>query len=210
MGSSPCRSGGRIFFSRVNFLCWLIICLLHAHVTTVACKRSWSFFQKYRWQVTLNLHAPYVCSFAWSVVVNGYMVYTEHAETAEVPCGTSMKCHGAWLYGVHRTCCDSRSSMWHQHEVSWCMVIWCTQNMLRQQKFHVAPAWSVMVHGYMVYTEHAKTAEVPCGTSMKCHGAWLYGVHRTCWDSRSSMWHQPCQHRKYTTSVEVQKRTIKS
>ena len=23
-GSNPCRSGGRIFFSRVNFLCWLI------------------------------------------------------------------------------------------------------------------------------------------------------------------------------------------
>ena len=25
------------------------------------------------------------------------------------------------------------------HEVTWCMVVWCTQNMLRWQ-FHVAPA----------------------------------------------------------------------
>ena len=24
VGSNPCRSGGRIFFSRVNFLCWLL------------------------------------------------------------------------------------------------------------------------------------------------------------------------------------------
>ena len=41
-------------------------------------------------------------------------------------------------------------------------------------------------------------------------GAWLYGVHRTCWDGSSFMWHQPCQHRKYTTLVDIQKHAIKS
>ena len=39
--SNPCRSGGRMFFSRVNFVRWL-----------VACKRPRSFCQKCRWQVT--------------------------------------------------------------------------------------------------------------------------------------------------------------
>ena len=45
------------------------------------------------------------------------------------------------------------------HEVTWCMVVWCTQNL-----------------------------------------------HR---DGCSFMWHQPCQHCKYTTSVDIQKRAIK-
>ena len=45
---------------------------------------------------------------------------------------------------------------------------------------------------------------------MKWHGAWLYGVHRTCWDGSSFMWHQPCQCCKYTTSVDIQKCAIKS
>ena len=26
------------------------------------------------------------------------------------------------------------------HEVTWCMVVWCTQNTPRWQQFHVAPA----------------------------------------------------------------------
>ena len=52
-GSSPGRSGGRIFFSRVNFLCWLLFWYpFHPCVTAVACKRSQSFCQKCRWQVT--------------------------------------------------------------------------------------------------------------------------------------------------------------
>ena len=46
------------------------------------------------------------------------------------------------------------------HEVTWCMVVWCTQNLRR--------------------------------------------------DGSSSMWHQPCQRCKYTTSVDIQKRAIKS
>ena len=51
-GSSPCRSGGRIFFSRVNFLCWLLFWYpFYPCVTTVAHKKSWSFCQKWKWEV---------------------------------------------------------------------------------------------------------------------------------------------------------------
>ena len=79
-GSNPCRSGGRIFFSRVNLLCWLLFRYpFHPHVTTR--KRSQSFCQKCRWQVT-----------------------AAHAYTLRM--WLCMKWHGAWLYGVHRTCAE--------------------------------------------------------------------------------------------------------
>ena len=53
VGSSPSRSSRRIFFSRVNFLCWFSFWyLFHPLVTTVAYKRSKSFCQKCKWQVT--------------------------------------------------------------------------------------------------------------------------------------------------------------
>ena len=52
-GSNPCWSGGRIFFSSVDFLCWLLFRYpFHPRVTTVARKKSRSFCQKCRWQVT--------------------------------------------------------------------------------------------------------------------------------------------------------------
>ena len=52
-GSNPCWNGGRIFFSRVDFLCWLLFRYpFHHRVTTVARKKSRSFCQKCRWQVT--------------------------------------------------------------------------------------------------------------------------------------------------------------
>ena len=53
-GSNPCRSGGRIFFSRVDILCWLLFRYpFHPRVTAVARKKSRSFCQKRcRWQVT--------------------------------------------------------------------------------------------------------------------------------------------------------------
>ena len=45
-GSNPCRSGGRIFFSRVDYLCWLLFRYpFHPRVTAVARKRSRSFCQ---------------------------------------------------------------------------------------------------------------------------------------------------------------------
>ena len=52
-GLNPSRSGGRIFFSSVNFACWLFTrCPFHPCVTAVALKRHRSFCQKCRWQVT--------------------------------------------------------------------------------------------------------------------------------------------------------------
>ena len=64
-GSNPCRSGRRVFFSRVNFLCWLLFrYLFHPRVTTVACKRSRSFCQKCRWQVTAK-HAYTLPMWLW-------------------------------------------------------------------------------------------------------------------------------------------------
>ena len=81
-GSNPCWSGGRIFFSSVNFLCWLLFrYLFHPCVTAVARKRPQSFCQKRRWQVT-----------------------AKHTYTLRM--WLCMKWHGAWLYGVHRTCWD--------------------------------------------------------------------------------------------------------
>ena len=89
-GSNPCWSGGRIFFSRVSFLCWLLFRYpFHACITGVARKRPRSFCQKCRWQVT-----------------------AKHAYTLRM--WLCMKWHGAWLYGVHRTSRDGSSFMWHQ------------------------------------------------------------------------------------------------
>ena len=91
-GLSPGRSGRRIVLSRVNFLCWLLFWyLFDPCVTAVAHKRSQTFCQKCRWQITAkHSHTPYICGFAWSdMTVHGCMVYTEHAETAAVSHGTS-------------------------------------------------------------------------------------------------------------------------
>ena len=46
-GSNPCWNGGRILFSRVDFLCWLLFRYpFHPRVTAVARKKSRSFCQK--------------------------------------------------------------------------------------------------------------------------------------------------------------------
>ena len=69
-------------------LFWYLSC---PHDTTTALKRSQSFCQKCRLQLSMSATAPYVSGlFAWS-------------------------------------------------EVTWCMVVWCTQNVPRLQQFHVAP-----------------------------------------------------------------------
>ena len=82
-GLNPCWSGGRIFFSRVDLLCWLLFRYpFHPSVTAVARKRSRSFCQKCRWQVT-----------------------AKHAYTLRM--WLCMKWHGAWLYGVHMTCAET-------------------------------------------------------------------------------------------------------
>ena len=62
-GSNPYWNGGRIFFSRVDFLCWLLFRYpFHPRVTTVARKKSRSFCQKCRWQVTAKtrIHLTYM------------------------------------------------------------------------------------------------------------------------------------------------------
>jgi len=80
-GSNSGRSGRRIFFSRVSFLCWCLF-WFHPHVTTEARKRSWSFCEKCRWQVTAKhtcIHCLWLRMKWQSKVVPGCMVYTEHA-----------------------------------------------------------------------------------------------------------------------------------
>ena len=52
VSSNPGRSGGTVFFSRVNFVCCLIRCPFHPRATAVARKRPRSFCQQCRWQVT--------------------------------------------------------------------------------------------------------------------------------------------------------------
>ena len=82
-GSNPCRSGRKIFFSRVDFLCWLLFRYpFQPRVTAVVRERPRSSCQKRRWQVT-----------------------AKHAYTLRM--WLCMKWHGAWLYGVHRTCAET-------------------------------------------------------------------------------------------------------
>ena len=81
--SNPRRNGGIIFISRVDFLCWLLFRYpFHPCVTAVARKRSRSFCQTCRWQVTAK-RAYTLCMWL------------------------CMMWHGAWLYGVHRTCAET-------------------------------------------------------------------------------------------------------
>ena len=78
----------RIFFSTVKFLCWPIRYTpgyrnpFHPRITAVAPKRSRSFCQRCRWQVT----AKHTCTLAlwlWmnshNKLVHGWMVYIERA-----------------------------------------------------------------------------------------------------------------------------------
>ena len=111
-GSNPCWGGGRIFFSRVNFLCWLLFRYpFHPRVTAVARKRPRSFCQKCGWQFTTK----YACTLRMWLC---------------------MKWHGAWLYGVHRTRRDGSSFMWHQPCQCCTPLRWIVRNALRKA-FHL-------------------------------------------------------------------------
>ena len=92
-GSNPCWSGGRIFFSRVDLLYWLLFRYpFHPRVTAVTRKKSRPFCQKCRWQVT-----------------------AKHAYTFRM--WLCMRWHGAWLYDVHIMRRDGSSFMymtWHR------------------------------------------------------------------------------------------------
>ena len=79
------RSGGRIFFSRVNFLCWLSY--FGSHVTPVALEKSRSFSYDYieaeskcRWQVTSKRTLHMWLWMKWHcALMHGWMVYAELA-----------------------------------------------------------------------------------------------------------------------------------
>ena len=79
--SNPCWSGGRMFLSMISFQCWLLFRYpFHPRVTAVARKRSRSFCQKCRWQVT---------SKQWFYMKwHGAWLYCVH-RTGAVWCGTS-------------------------------------------------------------------------------------------------------------------------
>ena len=80
---SRVRIPGRFFFSRVNFLCWFLFRYpFHPRVTAVTRKRSRSFCQKCRWQVTAK-EASTLRMWFWMKWhckhVHGCMVYTDFA-----------------------------------------------------------------------------------------------------------------------------------
>ena len=69
------------FFSGVSFMCWLLFRYpFHPCVTAIAHKRSRSFCQKRRWQVTAK-HTYTLSMWLWMKwhckLVRGWMVYTE-------------------------------------------------------------------------------------------------------------------------------------
>ena len=43
------------------------------------------------------------------------------------------------------------------HAVTWCMVVWCTQNAPRRQQFHVAPAMPELKYTTSVDIQKEKT-----------------------------------------------------
>ena len=61
---------------------------------------------------------------------------------------------------------------------------------------------------WQVTAKHACTLRM--WLCMKWYGAWLYDVHWTRRDGSGFMWHLPCQCCKYTTSVDIKKRAVKS
>ena len=71
-GSTPCWSGGRFFFSRVNFLCWLISVSVPPRATAVARKRRWQVTAKHAH--TLRMWLCMKWHGAWL-----YGVHTERA-----------------------------------------------------------------------------------------------------------------------------------
>ena len=73
-GSNPCRSGGIIFFSRVNLLCWLLFRYpFHPRVTAVALKDPGHSAKSAGGRLQLNTHTLCLCGFEWSDTVTWCM-----------------------------------------------------------------------------------------------------------------------------------------
>ena len=106
---------GIVFFYRVNFLCWLLVrCLFHPCVTAEAHIRSKSFRQKYRvyflcWLLVRCLFHPCV-----NAVVH------KRSKSFRQKCRQQLQLNTQAPYA-----CGFKKS----NNVSWCMVIWCTQNV---------------------------------------------------------------------------------
>ena len=106
-GSNPCRSGGRILFSRVNFLCWLLFRYPFRPRVTAVKDPGHSAKSAGGW-VQLNTHAPYIytCGFAWSDAVHWCML---------VWCSCNMCWDGCSFRGISHVMtkqhCKSTTSM---------------------------------------------------------------------------------------------------
>ena len=144
--------------SRVSFLCWAWFGYpFHPRVTAVARKRSRSFCQKCRWQVTVKPDAPYVCGFAWSDVT----------------------WHGAWLYGAGWL--QLNTHVPYVCGFAWSDVRWCNGNIVWVTVKHDAPyvcsfAWSDMTWCMVVWCGLA-TAKHTCALLMWLCMKWRDMVH---------------------------------
>ena len=123
LGSSPGRSGGRIFFSRVNILCWLLFRYpFHPRVTADPVKRLLKVLKDPGHSaksagggLQLNTHIPYLCGFEWSDTVKDPGHSAKSAGG-----GLQLNTHTPYLCGFE----------WSD-TVNWYMVEWWTQNLRR-------------------------------------------------------------------------------
>ena len=134
-GSSPGRSGGRIFFSMVNFLCWLSFRRpFHLGVTVVA--------SEIQYNITL---LPSVNTLIARGMFCGAM-YTHHTftpitkhlitTTANKHRGKKsfrprlfrQKCRWRLVTAMHSGT-TTVASYKFSDTVNWCMVLWCIQNV---------------------------------------------------------------------------------
>ena len=117
---NPCRSGRRIFFSRVDFLCWLLFRYpFQPRVTAVARKRSRSFCQKCRWQVTAKhaytLHM-WLC-MKWLVVWCTQNLRRDGCSFMWYQPCQHCKYTFQWIFKQHTI--KSQSLMWNHMQAQW-------------------------------------------------------------------------------------------
>jgi len=85
-----CRSSGNISFPGSAFCADSYFGIHSTHMLPQQhVKRSKSFCQSADGRLQLDMHTPYIYGFAWSDMMHGCMVYTEHAQMAAVSCGIS-------------------------------------------------------------------------------------------------------------------------
>ena len=87
VSSNPGRSGGWIFFSKVNFVCSYSV-FIPPRTTTLVHKRPRSFRQKYRWQDTPK-HAYTFDKRSWSgltMPLSRQSVGTDHETSSHATC----------------------------------------------------------------------------------------------------------------------------